>query len=78
MYYHRQLEKILVKAAEEYACITLYGARQTGKSTMVRTLFDGIECLLLPGRNDRIVMKIANLTSACFHSSTLIWTRAII
>lgn len=45
MYYHRQLEKTLIKAAEEFACITLYGARQTGKSTMVRTLFDGIECL---------------------------------
>ena len=43
MYYHRQLEKTLVKAAEEFACVTLYGARQTGKSTMVRTLFDGIE-----------------------------------
>lgn len=47
MYYHRQLEKTVLKAAGEFACITLYGARQTGKSTMVRTLFDNIEYVTL-------------------------------
>ena len=47
MYYHRQLEPTLRKAAEEFACITLFGARQTGKSTMVRTLFEGIEYVTL-------------------------------
>jgi len=47
LYYHRQLEKTVLKAAGEFACITLYGARQTGKSTMVRTLFDNIEYVTL-------------------------------
>ena len=55
MYYHRQLEKTLIKAAEEFACITLYGARQTGKSTMVRTLFDGIEYVTLDHSRERLL-----------------------
>ena len=55
MYYHRQLEATLRKAAEEFACITLYGARQTGKSTMVRTLFDGIEYVTLDNSRERLL-----------------------
>ena len=55
MYYHRQLEPTLRKAAEEFACITLYGARQTGKSTMVRTLFDGIEYVTLDQSRERML-----------------------
>ena len=39
MYITRALEKQIKKAATEFACITIYGARQTGKSTMVRHLF---------------------------------------
>lgn len=53
MYYHRQLEKTILKAAEEFACITLYGARQTGKSTMVRNLFDGVEYVSLDNSRER-------------------------
>ena len=55
MYYHRQLEPTLRKAAEEFACITLYGARQTGKSTMVRTLFEGIEYVTLDHSRERLL-----------------------
>ena len=39
MYINRALEKQIMKASNEFACITIYGARQTGKSTMVRYLF---------------------------------------
>ena len=55
MYYHRQLEPTLRKAAEEFACITLFGARQTGKSTMVRTLFEGIEYVTLDHSRERLL-----------------------
>ena len=39
MYINRALEKQIIKASSEFACVTIYGARQTGKSTMVRYLF---------------------------------------
>lgn len=39
MYINRALEKQIVNASNEFACITIYGARQTGKSTMVKHLF---------------------------------------
>ena len=57
MYYHRQLEKTVMKAACEYACITLYGARQTGKSTMVRTMFEDIEYVTLDNSRERTLAK---------------------
>ena len=57
MYYHRQLEKTVLKAADEFACVTLYGARQTGKSTMVRTLFDNIEYVTLDSSRERALAK---------------------
>lgn len=57
MYYHRQLEKTVLKAAGEFACITLYGARQTGKSTMVRTMFDNIEYVSLDNSRERTLAK---------------------
>ena len=40
MYLKRSLEKQIMEASNEFACVTIYGARQTGKSTMVRHLFD--------------------------------------
>lgn len=40
MYINRALEKQIINASKEFACITIYGARQTGKSTMVRHLFN--------------------------------------
>lgn len=39
MYINRALEKEIINASNEFACITIYGARQTGKSTMVKHLF---------------------------------------
>ena len=57
MYYHRQLEKTVLKAAGEFACITLYGARQTGKSTMVRTIFNNIEYVTLDNSRERVLAK---------------------
>ena len=55
MYYHRQLEKKIKQTASEYACITLYGARQTGKSTMIRNLFPDFEYVTLDKSNERIL-----------------------
>ena len=46
-----------MKAAGEYACITLYGARQTGKSTMVRTMFEDIEYVTLDNSRERTLAK---------------------
>ena len=55
MYYHRQLEKKLLQTANEFACITLYGARQTGKSTMVRNVFPEYEYVTLDNSKERIL-----------------------
>ena len=55
MYYHRQLEQIIKQTASEYACITLYGARQTGKSTMIRNLFPEYEYVTLDKSSERIL-----------------------
>ena len=55
MYYHRQLERKLLETAAEYACITLYGARQTGKSTMVRNLFPAYEYVTLDNSRERML-----------------------
>ena len=55
MYYHRQLEHKILETANEYACITLYGARQTGKSTMVRNLFPKYEYVTLDKSSERFL-----------------------
>ncbi|MBO4220598.1 MAG: ATP-binding protein [Clostridia bacterium] len=55
MYYHRQLESKILETAKEFACITLYGARQTGKSTMVRNLFPDFEYVSLDRSDERIL-----------------------
>ena len=43
MYYHRELERKISEVIKEYACVTLFGARQTGKSTMIRNMFPEYE-----------------------------------
>ena len=53
MYFHRQLENKIIQTAAEYACITLYGARQTGKSTMIRNLFPDYEYVTLDKSKER-------------------------
>lgn len=55
MYYHRQLERKIIETASEFACITLYGARQTGKSTMIRNLFPNYEYVSLDNSKERIL-----------------------
>lgn len=55
MYYHRQLEQKLGETAKQFACITLYGARQTGKYTMVRNLFPEFEYVTLDDARERIL-----------------------
>jgi len=39
-YIKREIESEIVDASKEYACVLLTGARQVGKSTMLRTLSD--------------------------------------
>ena len=53
MYYRRQLESKILDIAKEFACITLYGARQTGKSTMVRNIFKDYEYVTLDSAKER-------------------------
>ena len=55
MYYHRHLEKKILESSNEFACITLYGARQTGKSTMVRNLFPDCEYVTLDNSRERLL-----------------------
>ena len=55
MYYHRQLEQKLTEIANQFACITLFGARQTGKSTMVRNIFPEFEYVTLDDSRERIL-----------------------
>ena len=55
MYLHRQLEQTIKEATKEYACITLFGARQTGKSTMIRNLFPKFEYVTLDSSKERIL-----------------------
>lgn len=55
MYYHRQLERKLKETANEFACITLYGARQTGKSTMIRNLFPDFAYVTFDNSKERIL-----------------------
>ncbi len=57
MYYKRQLEDVVKKAAKEYAAITLYGARQTGKSTMVRNIFPQMEYVTLDNAKEMDLAK---------------------
>ncbi len=55
MYYHRQLEKQIKEIAKEFACITLFGARQTGKSTMIRNIFPEFEYVTLDNSRERLL-----------------------
>ena len=47
MYYKRAIEKVLTKLSKQTVCITLYGARQTGKSTVVKELFSNYDYVTL-------------------------------
>lgn len=54
MYYKRTLEKIINKIKDQYPCITIYGARQVGKSTLIYNMFgDSIEAVSLDSSDIR-------------------------
>jgi len=38
-YIHREIEKIIVKAVNQFPAVVLTGPRQSGKSTMLKQLF---------------------------------------
>lgn len=38
-YIHRSIEEKIKQGMERYACVTVFGPRQAGKTTMVRNLF---------------------------------------
>lgn len=40
MYIHRAIEKTILDYSKQWACITIYGARQVGKSTVISYLFE--------------------------------------
>ena len=56
MYYSRTIEKKINQIKEEYAAITIYGARQVGKSTVVDHIFgDVIPSVTLDDFNERLL-----------------------
>ncbi|MBQ7563481.1 MAG: ATP-binding protein [Lachnospiraceae bacterium] len=44
-----------MEIAQEFSCITLYGARQTGKSTMLRNIFPDFEYVTLDNSRERLL-----------------------
>jgi len=46
MYIKRNIEKEIDKISEQFTCITIYGSRQVGKSTMVKHFFgENVKCV---------------------------------
>ena len=52
MYLHRHIEKILKKAEKQTKVILLTGARQVGKSTSIREIFQDYEYITLDDENE--------------------------
>ena len=40
MFIKRDIEELIKSCAEEFVCITIYGARQVGKSTTIDMVFE--------------------------------------
>ncbi len=58
MYYNRAIESPIISAAKSFACITLYGPRQVGKSTVVRHVFgDKIKAVTLDDYSNLYLAK---------------------
>ena len=56
MYYPRTIEKKINLIKQEYAAITIYGARQVGKSTVVKHIFgDKFPSVTLDDLNERLL-----------------------
>ena len=56
MYYQRTIEKKINQIKKEYAAITIYGARQVGKSTVVDHIFgDDFSSVTLDSLDERLL-----------------------
>ncbi|MDD4011739.1 MAG: ATP-binding protein [Sphaerochaetaceae bacterium] len=54
MYYNRTIEKAIKESAASFPCIAIYGSRQVGKTTTIRTIFgDSIRFVTLDDASDR-------------------------
>lgn len=47
MYIKRMIEREMLEASKEFTCLTIYGARQVGKSTAVSHLFENFKSITL-------------------------------
>ncbi len=60
MYVNRDIEKVLLKAAESFQVITLFGSRQVGKTTTVDHLFGKEFSLVTLDDSDELALAHAN------------------
>ena len=63
MYYQRAIESKINAIKDEYAVITVYGARQVGKSTMIEHLFDNFKKVTM---DDLELRSLANTNPKLF------------
>lgn len=52
MYLHRHIEDVLLKAEKQTKVILLTGARQVGKTTSIREIFNDYEYITLDDENE--------------------------
>lgn len=45
MYLKRDIENKIIEASKQFACITIYGSRQVGKSTLLTHIFPDIQSI---------------------------------
>ena len=57
MYLRRQLERTIKSINKQFACVTIFGARQVGKSTMLRETFPDFKYISLDNDNDRTLAQ---------------------
>jgi len=63
MYYHRHIEPVVGRIAKRKPIIVLTGARQVGKSTMLKELYKGIRYITL---NSPLVRESAKESPSIF------------
>ena len=61
MYLRRDIEKVLLKAAESFQVITLFGSRQVGKTTTADQLFGDEFSFVTLDDSDELVLAHYNL-----------------
>ena len=57
MYLHRSIESVLVKAINQTKVVLVTGARQTGKTTVIRNVFSDFNYITLDDENMLILAK---------------------